>query len=248
MSLLALFADIHGNREALDACLADAEARGATRLVFLGDLVGYGADPAYVVDFAARKQSEGAIIVQGNHDAAVVGVAGGSMNETARAAIDWTRTQLDKGQLAFLTALPLTAEEGDVLFVHADAAAPARWIYINGAFEAQRSMRATPKRLTLCGHVHRPQLYRSSTFGPPSAQAPATDVAIRIEGPRQWLAVLGSVGQPRDGNPAAAYALYDVAARQLTFRRLPYDIAKAAGKIRAGGLPEILAARLFVGR
>ena len=146
LSLLALFADIHGNREALDACLADAEAWGATRLVFLGDLVGYGADPAYIVDFAARKQTEGAIIVQGNHDAAVVGVAGGSMNETARAAIDWTRAQLDKDQRAFLAALPLTAVRDDVLFVHADAAAPARWIYIASSFEAHRSMRATPKR------------------------------------------------------------------------------------------------------
>ncbi len=248
MSLLALFADIHGNREALDACLADAEAWGATRLVFLGDLVGYGADPAYIVDFAARKQTEGAIVIQGNHDAATVGVAGGSMNETARAAIDWTRAQLDKDQRAFLAALPLTAVRDDVLFVHADAAAPARWIYIASSFEAHRSMRATPKRLTLCGHVHRPQLYRSSPFGPPSAQTPKADIPIQIEGPRKWLAVLGAVGQPRDDNPAAAYALYDTAARRLTFRRVTYDIATAARKIRAARLPEILAARLFIGR
>jgi len=247
LSLLALFADIHANREALDACLKDAKACGAMQFVFLGDLVGYGADPAYVIDFVARRQSEGAIVIQGNHDAAIAQGAG-DMNDSACAAIDWTRGKLDKQQQAFLTALPLTAELGDVLFVHADASAPARWIYITSAFEAQRSMRATPKRLTLCGHVHRPQLYQSSPFGLPSAQTPNANVPIPIDGRRKWLAVLGAVGQPRDDNPAAAYALYDPVGGELTFRRVPYDIATAAGKIRAAGLPEILAARLFTGR
>lgn len=246
MSLLALLADIHGNREALDACLADAKARGATQFAFLGDLVGYGADPAYVVDLAMRKQSEGAILVRGNHDAAIMD-GGHQMNDDARTAIDWTRENLGKEQRTFLANLPLTVELDNVLFVHADASAPARWIYINGPPGAQCSMRATPKRLTFCGHVHRPQLYRWSAFGSPRAQTPQADIPIGIEGPRKWLAVLGSVGQPRDYNPAAAYALYDTAAARLIFRRIPYDIPTAARKIRAAGLPEILAKRLFNG-
>lgn len=246
MSLLALLADVHGNREALDACLADAKEHGATQFVFLGDLVGYGADPAYVVDLAMRKQSEGAILVRGNHDAAIMD-GGYEMNDDARAAIDWTRENLGKEQRRFLANLPLTAELNDILFVHADASAPARWIYVTNVFGAQSSMRATPKRLTFCGHVHRQQLYRTSVFGR-GAQTPEADIPIGIEGPRKWLAVLGAVGQPRDNNPAAAYALYDTAAARLIFRRIPYDIPAAARKIRAAGLPEILAKRLFSGR
>jgi diadenosine tetraphosphatase ApaH/serine/threonine PP2A family protein phosphatase len=246
LSLLALLADIHANREALDACLADAQTRGAMQCVFLGDLVGYGADPAYVIDLVRRKHSEGAIVIQGNHDAAIAEDSG-SMNGSARAAIDWTRGKLDKDQRAFLAALPLTVERDDFLLVHADASAPARWIYVTNAFEAQRAMRATPKPLTICGHIHRPQLYRSSVFGPPKAETPTANIPIAIEGRRKWLAVVGAVGQPRDGNPTAAYALYDTASRKLTFRRVPYDIDTAAGKIRAAGLPDVLATRLFAG-
>ena len=143
--------------------------------------------------------------------------------------------------------MPLTVERDDFLLVHADASAPARWIYVTNAFEAQRAMRATPKPLTICGHIHRPQLYRSSVFGPPKAETPTANIPIAIEGRRKWLAVVGAVGQPRDGNPTAAYALYDTASRKLTFRRVPYDIDTAAGKIRAAGLPDVLATRLFAG-
>ena len=247
MSLFALFADIHGNREALDACLADAKRRGADKLVFLGDLVGYGADPAYVVDLAAEKQHAGAIVILGNHDAAVLSGCD-SMNDVARASIEWTRRRLDKSRQSFLAGLPLTAEWGEALFVHADAAEPKRWTYVTSSVAAQRSMRATGKRLIFCGHVHRPQLYHTGTYGLPSADIPATGASISLGGPAKWLAVLGSVGQPRDENPAAAYALYDDLADRLTFARVSYDIAEAARKIRAAGLPDILASRLFVGR
>lgn len=247
MTLLALFADIHGNREALDACLADAHARGAESLVFLGDLVGYGADPAYVVDRVAEKHRNGAIAVLGNHDAAVFGGVE-TMNTAARASIGWTRQKLGKSQQNFLASLPLTAERGALLFVHAGAAQPERWRYVTTSTEAAASLAATEKRLTFCGHVHRPQIYHAALLGLPNAQTPETGRSLHMGGPGKRLAVLGSVGQPRDENPAAAYALYDDAAEDLTFLRVAYDIATAAQKIRAAGLPEILAARLFVGR
>ncbi|WP_297299050.1 metallophosphoesterase family protein [uncultured Methylovirgula sp.] len=247
MTAFALFADIHGNREALDACLADAKNRGADRLVFLGDLVGYGADPAYVVDVIAEKQNAGAIVILGNHDAAVLSGCD-NMNDIARASIDWTRRRLDKGRQSFLAALPLTSASGDALFVHADAAEPKRWTYVTSSIEAQRSMRATTNRLVFCGHVHRPQLYHTGAYGLPSAAVPAAGVPISLAGHAKWLAVLGSVGQPRDENPAAAYALYDDGADRLTFVRVAYNVAEAARKIRAAGLPDILASRLFVGR
>ena len=122
--MIALLADIHGNREALTACLADAERRSADRFIFLGDLVGYGADPGWVVDRVTEHAARGAIVLQGNHDAAAAG-APESMNEVAAEAIMWTRHQLSEAQRAFLKELPLTAEDGDMLFVHASAAEPA---------------------------------------------------------------------------------------------------------------------------
>jgi diadenosine tetraphosphatase ApaH/serine/threonine PP2A family protein phosphatase len=247
LTLLALFADIHGNREALDACLADSEKRGVEKLIFLGDLIGYGADPSYVVDLVAEKLRDGALAILGNHDAALIAGCDG-MNDMARAAIEWTRKRLGKDEQDFLAGLPLTAERGDLLLVHADASDPRRWTYVTGSAQAQRSLRATSRRVTFCGHVHRPQLYGAAMFGLPSAKVPATGLPISLAGSRKWLAVLGAVGQPRDENPAAAYAIYDDVDERLTFLRVAYDVSAAAGKIRAAGLPDFLAARLFAGR
>lgn len=247
MTLLAIFADIHSNREALDACLAQARARGAGRYVFLGDLVGYGADPGYAVDLAAQAQAEGAIVIKGNHDAAI-GDKKDNMNDYARQARDWTRGQLSKAQKDFLAHLPMTAELGETLFVHSEAAHPARWDYVTHAIEAERSLRATNKRVTICGHVHRPQIYHQAGRNPPVGRIPATGETVALAQALKWLAVLGSVGQPRDEIPAAAFSLYDDTAETITFLRVPYDIERSAQKIRAAGLPEVLAARLYFGR
>lgn len=247
MTLLAIFADVHSNREALDACLAEARARGAERFVFLGDLVGYGADPGYVVDLVAQLRADGAIVIKGNHDAAIAEMRDG-MNAYAREARDWTRTQLSKTQKDFLADLPLTAELGETLFVHAEAAHPGRWGYITHPIEAERSMRATQKRVTICGHVHRPQLYQAAGRNLPVCRIPAMGEPILLAQDLKWLAVMGSVGQPRDENPGAAFCLYDDERALLTYLRVPYDIEGAAGKIRGAGLPEILAGRLEFGR
>ncbi|MDE2578128.1 MAG: metallophosphoesterase family protein [Hyphomicrobiales bacterium] len=243
--LIALLSDIHANREAFDACMAQARRAGAERFVFLGDLVGYGADPSYVVDQVAR--CENASVILGNHDEAVFGSAGG-MNAVARAAIEWTRSRLDRAQIDFLRALPRTAREGDLLFVHSDASRPEDWRYVADAESAERSLRASDAHVTFCGHTHRPQLYhrapqRSAMFFAPDGQMPTP-----LSRGRQWLAVAGSVGQPRDRNPAAAFCLYDMSRRELSFRRAPYDVAAAAGKIVAARLPDILSERLFLGR
>jgi len=247
LTLLAIFADIHANREALDACLAEARARGAERFVFLGDLVGYGGDPGYVVDLVAAFRAEGAIVIKGNHDAAI-GELMDSMNAHARAARDWTREHLSQAQKDFLAGLPLTAERGETLFVHAEASHPHLWFYITHPIEAERSLRATQKRVTICGHVHQPQLYSQAEKQPAILAIPAEDTPILLAPQLKWLAVLGSVGQPRDDNAASAFALYDDERAILTFVRVPYDIEGAARKIRAAGLPEILAARLYFGR
>ncbi|MEA2841108.1 MAG: hypothetical protein QOF41_2438 [Methylobacteriaceae bacterium] len=244
---LALFADIHGNREALDACLEHAHRRGADRFGFLGDLVGYGADPGYVVDTVAEYCERGAFAILGNHDAAVLSEEA-NMNPYARAAIDWTRDELDDLQKIFLERLSFGFEEEHVLFVHSEASKPSDWIYVTDEESAGQSMQATEKPVTICGHVHVPQLYRRTGEGRMLATVPRANEPIVFEIGAKSLAVLGSVGQPRDDNPNAAYALYDDRDMSLTYVRVDYDIERAAQKIHAAGLPRMLAARLFIGR
>jgi len=243
----ALLTDIHANREAFDACVEHARRQGATRFVFLGDLVGYGADPGYVVEQVAEHVARGDIAVLGNHDAAVADPDVG-MNAYARAAIDWTRDTLDATQKAFLATLPMQAEDGDCLYVHSEASQPAQWHYVQNAGVAERSLNATQKHVTFCGHVHRPQLYHMAPGKPPVCFIPSAGVGIPLSKSRRWLAVLGSVGQPRDDIPSASYAIFDRTRALLSFHRAPYDIEKAANKIKQAGLPAILSARLYIGR
>src|SRR5512138_2475080 len=138
----ALLADIHANLEALRACLADARERGAERLAFLGDLVGYGADPGPVVDLVASAVAEGAHAVRGNHDSAAVGGDSQSMHRIAGSAVAWTRERLDHRQRAFLAALPLVVRDGPLLLVHASPQAPAEWIYVSDPLRAARALEA----------------------------------------------------------------------------------------------------------
>jgi diadenosine tetraphosphatase ApaH/serine/threonine PP2A family protein phosphatase len=244
--MTAILADIHGNREALTACLADAARKNVERYVFLGDLVGYGADPGWVVDHAMQCVENGAVAVLGNHDAAATGT-NLSMNETAAAAIDWTRTQLSVPQQNFLRNLPLSIRDGERLYVHASADEPAQWHYVVGTQAARKSLDATAAQQTFCGHVHTSTLYHLSLTGKIAEFKPAAATPIPLLRSRRWLAVIGAAGQPRDHNPAACYALLDEARGTLTYVRVPYDVASAARKIREAGLPPVLAARLEQG-
>jgi len=244
--LVALLTDIHGNREALDACLADARRMGAARFVFLGDYVGYGADPAYVVDTVSGMVEEGAVALLGNHDEAIASPSE-TMNPLARAAIDWTRGRLDAAQGAFLRTRPLFHQEGERLFVHASAHAPGAWAYVTSPMQAERSMTSTDCRVTFCGHVHVPALFQMTPGRPASHHDPMPAVAVPLMPDRRWLAVIGAVGQPRDGNPAACYALLDHERSTLTYVRVRYDIDAAAQKIVKAGLPPALAAWLYRG-
>ena len=243
---MGLFSDIHANREALEACLAHARRAGIDRFIFLGDYVGYGADPDFAVDTVMREVENGAIAVLGNHDAAIADGTGG-MNQIAASAIEWTRPRLDSGQREFLAQLPLTFEDNNQLFVHASAHAPAQWEYITQVEDAARSFLATRSQATFCGHVHVPQLYHLSTTGKPAGFLPVQAVEIPLLAQRRWLAVLGSVGQPRDHNPAACYGALDTERNILMYVRVPYDVETAARKIRAAGLPKLLGDRLIEG-
>lgn len=245
--LLAILSDIHANREAFEAALAAARTAGASRFALLGDTVGYGADPEWCTDQAMRLAAEGAIVLRGNHDDAV-GNPSVSMNATAILAIDWTRRQLGSEARAFLAARPLEVRDGDCLFVHADASAPADWNYVRDADDAGRHLAGCTARVSFCGHIHRPALYCTAPGGKVTHFRPVSPAPVPLLSQRRWLAVMGAVGQPRDGNPAAAFALYNTESAELRFLRVAYDVETAAGKIRAAGLPASLADRLFEGR
>jgi diadenosine tetraphosphatase ApaH/serine/threonine PP2A family protein phosphatase len=246
--LIAILTDIHANREALTACLAHAQERNAQRYAFLGDLVGYGADPAWVVDTVIDYVQRGALAVLGNHDRGVIQAPGKHMNPQAREVVEWTRAHLNEHQLKFLEQLPLTQEANDCLFVHASAAEPRNWEYVNGTLEAIKSMHATRCRITFCGHVHEPALYNLSLTGKISSFVPTGDSSIPLGTQRRWLVIPGSVGQPRDGNPAACYALFDDVTHELIYFRVPYDYETTADKIRSAGLPQSIGNRLEHGR
>ncbi|WP_050387691.1 metallophosphoesterase family protein [Bradyrhizobium pachyrhizi] len=244
---LALFADIHANRQAFAACLDAARARGAERLNCLGDIVGYGADPEWAVDTVMDLVAKGAVAVRGNHDNAI-GVPSDSMNAEAQAAIDWTRGRLSGEQKQFLAELPMSREEDNRLYVHSEASEPTKWRYVRDTADAARSMMATGLQITFCGHIHRPGLYSMSSTAKMTSFVPTSGIAVQLLPGRRWLAVLGSVGQPRDGDPAASFAMFDTVSREITFHRVPYDVATAAARIKANGLPHWLADRLPLGR
>jgi diadenosine tetraphosphatase ApaH/serine/threonine PP2A family protein phosphatase len=245
--LLALFADIHANRQAFAACLDFARSRGVARIVCLGDYVGYGADPEWTVETVMDLVEGGAMAVRGNHDSAV-GTPSETMSDLAQAAIEWTRGRLSAAQRRFLVELPLTLREDDRLYVHSEASSPSKWRYVQTAPDAARSIVATEADIAFCGHIHRPALYSMSPAAKMTSLVPVSGVPVQLWGGRRWLAVLGSVGQPRNGDPAASFAMFDTDSREITYCRVPYDVETAAKRIRDNGLPLWLADRLLVGR
>ena len=245
--LLAIFTDIHANRQAFAACLEAARARGADRLICLGDIVGYGTDPEWSVDTVMEMVAAGGLAVRGNHDNAV-STASETMNAEAQAAMEWTRGRLSAEQRRFLAELPMSIGDDDRLFVHAEASSPPRWRYVQSSADAARSMIATEAQVTFCGHIHRPALYSMSATAKMTSFTPTANMPIQLLRGRQWLAVVGSVGQPRDGDPAASFVTFDTKSRELTYCRVPYDVEAAAQRIRDNGLPPWLAQRLSMGR
>jgi diadenosine tetraphosphatase ApaH/serine/threonine PP2A family protein phosphatase len=245
--LLAIFADIHANRQAFSACLDYARTHGAERMICLGDYVGYGGDPEWTIETVMGLVDSGAMAVRGNHDSAV-GTTTESMNAEAQAAIEWTRGRLSAPQRRFLADLPLEVQEDDRLYVHSEASNPSKWHYVRSASDAGRSIVATSARITFCGHIHQPALYSMSVVAKMTSFVPISGIRVQLSGGRRWLAVLGSVGQPRDRDPAASFAMFDTSSREITYCRVPYDVEAAASRIRENGLPQWLADRLLVGR
>ena len=238
--------DIHANAEALRAVMKRVQRKKYEVTICLGDFVGYGADAAAVVDRVRDYVARGAIAIKGNHDDALERPAG-YFNDQARAAIAWARETLDPGQRAFLAGLPMIVRDDPVCYVHASADRPERWTYVDSASTAARCVAEANETFTFCGHVHDQRLYFETPQGKMSPFVPTSGTPIPLSNRRRWLAIVGSVGQPRDRRTAAAYALYDDERRELTFFRVPYDAHAAADKIRRAGLPGTLAHRVELG-
>ena len=246
---IGLFADLHSNLEAFEACLAKAEELGVSRMVFLGDLVGYNADPVAVIEQIANLvDSKKAIAILGNHDEAVFKDSSKHMNASANAAIEWTKSQLNDQHVQFLKNLPLVVNEENICFVHASAYNPAEWNYVTDSMSAWRCAQSSEKSYTFVGHAHEQALFYQSAVGKLIRFAPHPGDEIPVLPHRQWVGVVGSLGQPRDGNPEACFAIFEPESGLLTFHRTPYDHFAAAEKVRLAGLPDDLATRLITGK
>lgn len=240
---IAIISDVHSNLAALDAVLADAEGRGAEAIWNLGDTVGYGPDPNGVV---ARLAEAGAVSVLGNHDAAATGRIGTEwFNRLAAEAAEWTRDALEAETAAYIDGLSEVVREGDWTLVHGTLRGPI-WEYLiteeaaEGHFERQE----TP--YSAVGHTHVPLRVRHGTRGVEGDTPVEGEEVALAEGP---LCVNpGSVGQPRDGDPRASYALVDGEAGTVTHHRVGYDLAETQRRMGEAGLPRELAARLSAGR
>ena len=248
----ALLSDIHANIQALLACEAHARRQGIERLAVLGDLVGYGGDPLPVVERVMQWHAGGACVLQGNHDAMAVTPpqAEGSLGAMTAA---WTYQQLPPHCRRFLAQLPLVQRFDHMLLVHASAHQPAEWRYVDSERSAQQCLDAAcaegdAATHVFVGHVHEQTLFYQGTGRQLMPFAPTPGVPVPLPKHRSWVASIGAVGQPRDGDTRAMYAVYDDVHGRITFHRVPYDHSAAAAAIRQAGLPEFFASRLEEGR
>jgi len=243
-----ILSDIHANLEALDAVLASLPPGSWDRVLVLGDLVGYGASPNAVVD-RIRGLSPLAII-RGNHDKASCGIDdGSSFNQIARLAAKWTEETLTPENREYLRELPAGPWTIDDRLEICHGSPDDEDHYIFDAGDAQRALDAGTRQLCLFGHTHLPVVFRRSGDAY-NGFIPAGDVEIvlPLEAGVRYVINPGSVGQPRDGDPRAAYAIYDTDGPTLTLRRVPYAVDAAQRRILGAGLPASLANRLAVGR
>jgi len=237
----AIVSDVHGNLEALRAVLDDATPR-ADGVLCLGDTVGYGADPGPCVELLAGRARA---IVAGNHEHGVAGLLDLDwFNRWARAAAEWTRERLDDDHRAWLRALPLTHEVEDATLVHASPESPDEWDYLVTAEDGYGAFAHFATRWCFVGHSHVASAWSLGSSGPDYEPFPTV---VTAEAGRRYIVNVGSVGQPRDRDPRAAYAVWDVEAGRVEVRRVAYDVEAARAKIVAAGLPRFLADRLAAG-
>ncbi len=244
----AVLSDVHGNLEALSAVLADAASEGALGVLCLGDAVGYGADPVACVELLGERSTG---MVAGNHEYGALGLLDLRwFNPAARAAALWTREQLGADHQGYLSGLPLSSALGEATCVHASPRRPEEWDYLLSAEDGFEAFADFATRLCFVGHSHRPGVWSLGSSGPAHEDlgGPAWhDHRVPFHDGRRYIVNVGSVGQPRDRDPRAAYVVWDEDERSITLRRVMYDHKAAAAKILRAGLPRALADRLAHG-
>ena len=240
--------DIHANLEALGACLADATGRGYDRALVLGDLVGYGADPNAVIAYIQALNP--VAIVRGNHDKVACGLEQAEgFNAVAKAAVQWTLEVLTPAHREWLASLPQGPTVVDDAIEICHGSPFDEDAYIFDELDAVHALKTSGRTLCLFGHTHCPAVFQLSegkfedlrVAGEAGTQVPLRDAAKYLVNP-------GSVGQPRDGDPRAAYAIADTKARRVELFRIRYAVEDAQTKVLKAGLPEVLAQRLGLGR
>ena len=239
--LFAILGDIHSNLEALEAVLADRREMGVTDYLCTGDVVGYNACPHECLEIV---RGLGCPIVMGNHDHYVSSAQNlEDFNPHAAAVIEWTRKQMTDSELMYLRALPFSVTNMGVTLVHATLDNPSAFGYVFDHLQAEAHFVHQVTPLCFHGHTHCPMIYEKQLGA--VYRIDAQDFKMPIG--RKYFVNVGSVGQPRDGDPRAAYAIYNPKDRTVRFRRLEYDVEAAQARIRAAGLPERLATRLGEG-
>jgi diadenosine tetraphosphatase ApaH/serine/threonine PP2A family protein phosphatase len=239
--------DIHANLPALEAVLASAEKRRVSEIWCLGDVVGYGADPDGCTELV-RERCDACLV--GNHDLAVLGELDiDSFSEAAAAAVDWTRERIGEGALEYLRELAPTLQRKGIGLFHASPRDPV-WEYVLSIEQADACLDVQPERLALIGHSHVALFFtRTTEDGGGETRGSQAEHGLKLdltEG--RWLLNPGSVGQPRDGDPRAAWLELDTQKEAARFHRVDYDIDRAAAAIVDGGLPKRLADRLYIGQ
>lgn len=238
---VGVFSDIHGNLQALERVLSELENLDVDFMVCCGDVVGYGANPNQCIDVLRDRKIP---TIAGNHDhAALSRIDITYFNEVAKRAITWTRQAMTPQNEQFLREMPLTIEASDMLFVHSSPRNPDAWNYVITMGDARQSFQHYGQRVCFIGHSHTPFIVENHEGNLACPAVPA----IQIKEGRRYLVNVGSVGQPRDRNPDACFAVYDREAGIIEIRRVEYDLAKAQEEIRANGLPIELAERLAYG-
>ena len=230
----------------MTAVLADAASEGALELLCLGDLVGYGADPVACVETVGERAIA---MVAGNHEHGALGLIDLRwFNPSARRAAEWTGEQLATSHRDFLTGLPLLRAVEDATLVHSSPRGPEEWDYLISPDDGFQVFGDFATRVCFIGHSHLPGVWSVGSGGPDHCdRLERPEAQVRLDDGRRYLINVGSVGQPRDRDPRACYALWDRAARTVSIRRVPYDHVAAARKILAAGLPRNLAERLAHG-
>lgn len=240
---VGFFSDVHGNWEAFSACLKEFETAGLNKLFFIGDAVGYGADPNLVVE-KIEEICETKIL--GNHDAAVIGqLSPEYFNHYAKNSFYFTRDVLTSENLERLKKFSISEIWQDFTMVHALPRDPESWGYISTLREAEENFRYFYTQICLIGHSHRPFIVEKN--GENEAVL-VTSQCLTINENCRYIINVGSVGQPRDGNPDACYMTYDSDSREVCFKRIKYDIKTAQEKMKQAQMPDYLVERLSVGR